>query len=112
MDKRELGRAYGFNDQYTYDEEAITSPLPTITRRSGKILRSPVPQPVESYSYEQPIESPIDIPDIDEDAYENEHITSTSIRKRPSVDIRISQHSRVSSPLLMDTLIAQNMQIM
>jgi hypothetical protein len=36
MDKRELGKAYGFDDQHTRDKEAIASPPPTITRRSGK----------------------------------------------------------------------------
>ena len=90
MNKRELGRAYGFNDQHTHDEEAIISPPSTITRRPGKIPRSPVPQPAEPYSYKQPIKPPTDTPDTDEDAYENEHTTPTFIRKRPSADTRIS----------------------
>ena len=76
-----------------------------------------MPQPAEPYSYEQPIEPPTDTPDTDEDAHENEHTTPTPIRKRPSADThaqheRIPQPPRASSPSLMDTLIAQNMQTM
>jgi hypothetical protein len=66
-------------------------------------------------SNEQPTEPPTDIPDTDEDTYENEHITPTPIRKRPSADTRaqpepIPEPSRVSSPSLMDVLMAQNIQ--
>jgi hypothetical protein len=42
-----------------------------------------------SQSNEQLIEPPTDIPDTDEDTYENEqYIIPISIRKRPSADIR------------------------
>jgi hypothetical protein len=67
----------------------------------------------------QPTEPPTDTPhDTDEDTYDNEqHTTPTPIRKRPSADTRaqperIPQPPRASSPLLMDALIAQNMQTM
>ena len=88
-------------------------PPPTITRRSGKILRSPIPQLTEPQSMPQPTEPPTDTPhDTDEDTYDNEqHTTPTPIRKRPSADTRIPQPPRASSPLLIDALIAQNMQI-
>jgi hypothetical protein len=44
MDTREYGRVFGFNDPYIYDEEeAMALFSPTITRRSGKIPRSPIP---------------------------------------------------------------------
>jgi hypothetical protein len=62
----------------------------------------------------QPTEPPTDtLYDTDEDTYDNEqHITSTLIRKRPSADTRIPQPPRALSPSLMDALIAQNMQTM
>jgi hypothetical protein len=62
----------------------------------------------------QPIEPPTDIShDTDENTYDNEqHTTPIPIRKRPSADTRIPQSPRALSPLLMDALIAQNMQIM
>jgi hypothetical protein len=45
IDTREFGRAFGFNDPYIYDEEEVIASLPlTITRRIGKISRSPMPQ--------------------------------------------------------------------
>jgi hypothetical protein len=91
MDTRGYGRAFGFNDSHTHDEkEAIALPPPTITRRSGKIPRSPIPQLTESQSMPQPTEPPTDtLHDTDEDTYDNEqHITSTLIRKRPSADTR------------------------
>ena len=48
MDTRGYGRAFGFNDPHTHDEEeAMASPPPTITRRSGKIPRSPIFQLTE-----------------------------------------------------------------
>ena len=47
MVPREFSKAFGFDNQHTHDEEVIASPPPTITRRSGKIPRSPVPQPIE-----------------------------------------------------------------
>jgi hypothetical protein len=66
----------------------MASSLPTITRRSGKIPRSPIPQ-LMPQSNEQPTEPPTDTPDSDEDTYENEqHITPTLIRKRPLADTR------------------------
>jgi hypothetical protein len=44
MDTREYGRAFGFNDPHTHDEEeAMALPSLIITRRSGKIPRSPIP---------------------------------------------------------------------
>jgi hypothetical protein len=44
MDTRGYGRVFGFNNPYTHDEEeAMALPPPTITRRSGKIPRSPIP---------------------------------------------------------------------
>jgi hypothetical protein len=44
MDTRGYGRAFGFNDPHTHDEEEVMAlSLPIITRRSGKISRSPVP---------------------------------------------------------------------
>ena len=92
MVPREFGRAFGFNNPYTHDEkEAITSPPPTITRRIGKLPRSPISQSMPQsmpQSNEQPTEPPTDTPDIDEDTYENEHTTPTPIRKRPSADTR------------------------
>jgi hypothetical protein len=73
-------------------------------------------------SNEQPTEPPTDTPhDTGEDTYDNEHTTSTSIRKRSSADTH-AQHERIpqsqpeppraSSPSLMDALIAQNIQTM
>jgi hypothetical protein len=95
MDTRGYGRAFGINNPHTHNEEAIASPPPTITRRSGKIPRSPIPQSMPQ-SNEQPTEPPTDTPDTDEDTYENEqYITSTPIRKRPSADIR-AQPERIS----------------
>jgi hypothetical protein len=45
MVPREFSRAFGFNDSHIYDEEeAMTLPPLTITRRTGKIPRSPIPQ--------------------------------------------------------------------
>ena len=91
MDTRGYGRAFGFNDPHTHDEEeAMASPPPTITRRSGKIPRSPIPQSTEPQSMPQPTEPPTDTPhDTDEDTYDNEqHTTPTPIRKRPSADTR------------------------
>jgi hypothetical protein len=117
MVPREFGRAFGFDNQHTHDKKAITSPPPIITRRSGKIPRSPISQSMPQ-SNEQPTEPPTDTPDSDEDTYENEqHTTPTPIRKRPSADTRaqperIPQPPRASSPSLMDALIAQNMQTM
>jgi hypothetical protein len=92
MVPREFGRAFGFYDPHTHDkEEAIASPPPTITRRIGKIPRSPISQ-----SNEQPTEPPTDTPDTDEDTYENnEHTTPTPIRKRSSADTR-AQPERIS----------------
>jgi hypothetical protein len=119
MDTRGYGRAFNFNDPHTYDEEkAITSPPLTITRRSGKIPRSPIPQSTKPQSMPQLTEPPTDTPDTDEDTYDNEqHTTPTPIRKRPSADTRaqperIPQPPRALSPSLMDALIAQNMQTM
>jgi hypothetical protein len=44
MDTRGYGRAFSFNDPHIHDEEeAMALPLPTITRRLGKIPRSPIP---------------------------------------------------------------------
>ena len=117
MVPREFGRAFGFDNHHTHEEEAMTSPPPTITRRIGKIPRSPIPQS-EPQSNEQPTEPPTDTPDeTKEDTYDNEHTTPTPIRKRPSADTRaqperIPQPPRASSPSLMDALIAQNMQTM
>jgi hypothetical protein len=49
MDTRGYGRAFGFNDPYTHDEEkAMASFSPTITCRLGKIPRSPISQLTES----------------------------------------------------------------
>jgi hypothetical protein len=115
MDKREFGRAYGFNDQHTHDEEAIASPPPTITRRSSKIPRSPVPQ-LMPQSNEQPTEPPTDTPnETDEDTYDNEHTTPTPIRKRPSADTR-AQHERIpqteTSTSSIEAMMAANVQIM
>jgi hypothetical protein len=120
MDTRGYGRAFGFNDPYTHDEEeAMALPSLTITRRSGKISRSPISQLTEPQSMPQPTEPPTDTPhDTDEDTYDNEqHTTPTPIRKRPSADTRaqperIPQPPRALSPSLMDALIAQNMQTM
>jgi hypothetical protein len=51
MDTRGYGRAFSFNNPYTHDkEEAMALPSPTITRRSGKIPRSPISQLTESQS--------------------------------------------------------------
>jgi hypothetical protein len=111
MVPREFNKAFSFDDHHTHKKEIMTLPPPTITRRIGKIPRSPISQS-ESQSNEQPIEPPTDTPDTDEDAYENEHTTPTPIRKRPSADIRIPEPSRASSPSLMDVLMAQNMQTM
>jgi hypothetical protein len=74
MDTRGYGRAFNFNDPHTHDkEEAMASPPPTITRRSGKIPRSPIPQSTEPQSMPQPIEPPTDTPhDTDENTYDNE----------------------------------------
>jgi hypothetical protein len=48
MDTRGYGKAFGFNDPHIHDkEEAMASPPPTITRRLGKISRSPIPQSIE-----------------------------------------------------------------
>jgi hypothetical protein len=89
MDTRGYGRAFGIDDPYIYDEEAIASPPPIITRRSGKISRSPIPQSTEPQSMSQPTEPSTDIPDTDEDTYENEqYIIPIPIRKRPSADTR------------------------
>jgi hypothetical protein len=62
----------------------------------------------------QSTEPPTDTPhDTDENTYDNEqHTIPTPIRKRPSADTRIPQPPRASSPLLMNALIAQNMQTM
>jgi hypothetical protein len=87
MVPREFGKAFGFDDHYTHEKEVITSPPPTITRRIGKIPRSPIPQ-TEPQSNEQSTKPPTDTPDTDEDTYENEHTISTPIRKRPSADTR------------------------
>ena len=96
MVPREFGRAFGFNDPHTHDEEeAMILPPPIITRRSGKIPRSPIPQSTEPQSMPQPTEPPTDTPDTDEDTYEDEHTTPTPIRKRPSADTR-AQHERIS----------------
>jgi hypothetical protein len=116
MVSREFGRAFGFDDHYTHEEEVMTSPPPIIIRRTGKIPRSPISQ-TEPQSNEQPTEPPTDTPDTDEDTYENEHTTPTPIRKRSSADTRaqperIPEPLRALSPLLMDVLMAQNMQIM
>ena len=115
MVPREFGRAFSFDNYHTHEEKVMTLPFLTITRRTGKIPRSPIPQ-TEPQSNEQPTEPPTDTPDTDEDTYENEHTTPTPIRKRPSADTRaqperIPEPSRASSPLLMDVLMAQNMQI-
>jgi hypothetical protein len=119
MVPREFSRAFSFDNQHTHNKEAIASPPLTITRRSGKIPRSPIPQSTKPQSMPQPTEPPTDTPhDTDEDTYDNEqHTTPTLIRKRPSADTRaqperIPQPPRASSPSLMDTLIAQNMQTM
>jgi len=49
MDTREYGRVFGFNDPHTHDEEEVIALPPlTITRRSGKIPRSPISQLTES----------------------------------------------------------------
>jgi hypothetical protein len=89
MVPREFSRAFGFDDQHTHDEEAIASPPLTITRRSGKIPRSPVSQLTEPQSMPQPTEPPTDTPDSDEDTYDNEqHTTPTPIRKQPSAGTR------------------------
>jgi hypothetical protein len=115
MDTRGYGRAFSFNDPHTHNkEEAMASLPPTITRRSGKIPRLPIPQSIEPQSMPQSIEPPIDTPhNTDENTYDNEqHTTPTPIRKRPLTDTRIFQSPRASSPLLMDALIAQNMQTM
>jgi hypothetical protein len=91
MDTRGYGRAFGFNDFYIYDEEeAMALSFFTITRRSGKISRSPIPQLTEPQSMPQPTEPPTDTPhDTDEDTYDNEqHTTPIPIRKRPSADTR------------------------
>ena len=84
---REFGRVFGFDNHHTHEKEAIASPPPTITRRTGQIPQSPIPQSM-TQSNEQPTEPPIDTFDIDKDIYENEHITSIPIRKRPLADIR------------------------
>jgi hypothetical protein len=48
MDTREYGRAFDFNNPHTHNEkEAMALPPFTITRRSGKIPRSPIPQLTE-----------------------------------------------------------------
>jgi hypothetical protein len=116
MIPREFGKAFNFDNQHTHDKKTIASPPPTITRRSGKIPRSPIPQSTEPQSMPQPTKPPTDTPDTDEDTYDNEqHTTPTPIRKRPSADTRaqperIPQPPRASSPSLMNALIAQNMQ--
>jgi hypothetical protein len=96
MDTREYGRAFGFNDSHTHDkEEAMASPPLTITRRSGKIPRSPIPQSTEPQSIPQLTEPPTDTPDTDENTYDNEqHTTPTPIRKRPSAGTR-AQSERI-----------------
>jgi hypothetical protein len=97
----------------------MTSPPPTITRRTGKIPRSPIPQ-TEPQSNEQPTEPPTDTPDTDEDTYENEQYTTpTPIRKRPSADTR-AQPERIpqtetltsTSQLSIEAMVAANMQMM
>jgi hypothetical protein len=87
MVPREFDRAFNFDDYYTHKKKTMTSPFPTITRRIGKIPRSPISQ-IEPQSNEQPTELPTDTPDTDKDAYENEHIIPIPIRKRPSADTR------------------------
>ena len=120
MVPREFGRAFGFDDHHTHEEEAMTSPPPTITRRIRKLPRSPIPQSMPQsmpQSNEQPTEPPTDTPnETDEDTYDNEHATPTPVRTRPSADTH-AQHERIPQPQhsrasLMDTLIAQNMQTM
>ena len=96
MDTRGYGRAFGIDAPHTHDEETIALPPPTITRRSGKIPRSPIPQLTEPQSMPQPTEPPTDTPDTDEDTYENEqYIIPTPIRKRSLADIR-AQSERIS----------------
>ena len=111
MDTRGYGRTFGINDPHTHDEEAIASPAPTITRRSGKIPRSPVLQPVEPQSTEPPTDT---LDETDEDTYENEHTTPTPIRKRPSPDTRaqqerISQTETSTSQSSIEAMMAANM---
>ena len=119
MDTREYGRAFGFNDPHTHDEEeAMASPPPTITRRSGKIPRSPIPQSTEPQSMPQLTEPPTDTPDTDEDTYDNEqHTTPTPIRKRPSAGTRaqperIPQTETSTSQSSIEAMVAANMQMM
>jgi hypothetical protein len=51
MDTRGYGRAFGFNDPHIHDEEEVmASSPPIITRRLGKISRSPIPQLTEPQS--------------------------------------------------------------
>jgi hypothetical protein len=115
MVPREFGRAFGFDNHYTHEEEAMTSPPPTITRRIGKLPRSPIPQSMPQsmpQSNEQPTEPPTDTPDTDEDAYENEHTTPTPIRKRPSADTRIPQTETSISQSSIEAMMVANMQMM
>ena len=109
MVPREFGRAFGFNDPHTHDEEEVmTSSPPTITRRTGKIPRSPISQ-TEPQSNEQPTEPPTDIPNVtDEDTYEDEHTTPTPIRKRPSADTRIPQTETSISQLSIEAMMVAN----
>src|SRR5450432_4356523 len=115
MVPREFGKAFGFNNLYTHDkEEAMASPPHTITRRTGKIPRSPIPQSIPQSMPQEPTEPPTDTPnETDEDTYDNKYTTPTPIRKRPSADTR-AQHERISQPLralspsLIDALLAQN----
>jgi hypothetical protein len=113
---REFSRIFNFDNYHTHKKKTITSPFPTITRRIGKLPRSPIPQSMPQsifQSNEQFTKPPTDTPhDTDEDTYDNEHTTLIPIRKRPSADTRIPKPSRASSPLLMDVLMAQNMQTM
>jgi hypothetical protein len=111
MVPREFGKAFGFNDPHTHDkEEVMTSLPPTITRRTGKIPRSPIPQSMPQ-SNEQPIEPPTDTPDTDKDTYENEHTTPTPIRKRPSADTRIPQTETSISQSSIKAMMIANMQM-
>ena len=82
MVPREFDKVFSFNDLYTHnEEEAIASPPHTITRRTGNIPRSPIPQPMPQSMPQEPTEPPTDTPnETDEDSYDNEHTTPTPIR--------------------------------
>jgi hypothetical protein len=89
----------------------MTSPPPTITRRTGKIPRSPISQ-TKPQSNEQPTKPPTDTPNVtDEDTYENKHTTPTPIRKRPSADTRIPQTETSISQSLIEAMMVANMQM-